>query len=146
LILELASGVIMEFVRIPAGEFWMGSDLKKREYVPEDQQPRHNVTLDEYLIGKTPVTNQQYQVFVEMSGCQNPSHRKDGKIPQGKEQHPVVNVNWHDAVAFCDWAGRKKMVKCDCLLKENGRKLHAGRMGAYIHGVTRRRTRHAAIS
>jgi formylglycine-generating enzyme required for sulfatase activity len=111
LILELAPGVSMEFVRVPAGEFWMGSDPKIDKQAKKDEQPQHRVRLDEYLIGKTPVTNRQYQVFVEASGHQKPKHWIDGKIPSRKEQHPVEYVSWEDAQAFCAWAGLKTGAK-----------------------------------
>ena len=62
--------------------------------------------LDEYWIGKYPVTNAQYKAFVEASGHQQPDHFKNGKIPKGKNDHPVVEVSWHDARAFCDWASQ----------------------------------------
>jgi len=106
LTLELAPGVSMEFVPVPAGEFQMGSDPKKDGQAQENEMPQHKLNLGAYLIGKTPVTNRQYLAFVEKSGYQKPEHWEDGKIPAGKEQHPVVRVSWQDAVAFCVWASR----------------------------------------
>ena len=35
-----------------------------------------------------------------------PYHWVKGQLPAGKEKHPVVNVSWDDAVAFCAWDGR----------------------------------------
>jgi formylglycine-generating enzyme required for sulfatase activity/tRNA A-37 threonylcarbamoyl transferase component Bud32 len=99
LMLELAPGVTMEFVRVPAGEFTMGSDRG-------DERPIHQVNLPEYLIGKYPVTNRQYQVFTRAGG-KMPQHWNDGMIPAGKEDHPVAQVSWHDAHAFCDWLSKK---------------------------------------
>ena len=107
LTLELAPGVSMEFMRVPAGEFWMGSNQVKGVYVSEDEHPQHKIYVDEYLMSKTLVTNSQYQAFVEASRYRKPQNWTYGKIPNGKEQHPVVNVNWQDAVAFCEWASRK---------------------------------------
>ena len=92
LIVELSPGVDMEFVRVPAGVFTMGEDSEQ-----------HQVHLDEYWIGKTSVTNRQYQVFVEAAAHRAPSHWGDGKIPSTKADHPVVNVSWHDSRAYCDW-------------------------------------------
>ncbi|MGC1379328.1 MAG: SUMF1/EgtB/PvdO family nonheme iron enzyme [Anaerolineales bacterium] len=103
LILDLGDGVKMEFVRVPAGEFWMGSDKSIDKQANDDEMPRHKVYLDEYLMGKTPVTNRQYQVFVQKARHRAPSHWKSGKIPAGLENHPVVQVSWEDAATFCKW-------------------------------------------
>ncbi len=106
LIIELAPGVTMEFVRVPAGEFLMGSDPKKDNLARGNEQPQHKVTLDEYLIGKYPVTNRQYQAFVQAAGRKSPQHWSGNKIPAGKDNHPVVCVSWQEASDFCAWAGK----------------------------------------
>jgi len=106
LIVELAPGVTMEFVRVPAGPFLMGSDPRKDKQAQSDEQPQHTVTLDEYLIGKYPVTNRQYLAFVQAAGRKAPGHWKSNTIPAGKENHPVVNVNWQAAADFCMWAAK----------------------------------------
>lgn len=98
LTLELAAGVVMEFLRIPAGKFLMGSDNNDLAY--PDEQPQHEVFLQEYLISKYLVTNRQYQAFLYATGY---SHWEHDTIPANKEKHPVVSVNWLDAVAFCEW-------------------------------------------
>ncbi len=82
----------IELIKIPAGEFLYGDDKQK-------------VALPEFWLAKTPVTNAQYKAFVDATGHQPPSHWSDGQIPKGKETHPVVNVSWDDAQAFCRWAG-----------------------------------------
>jgi serine/threonine-protein kinase len=104
--LTLAPGVTMELVRIPAGEFLMGSDTNKDKAADYEETPQHRLHLEEYLIGKTPVTNAQYLAFVQATGHKPPEFWIQGVIPQGKEQHPVVNISWFDAFAFCRWAGQ----------------------------------------
>jgi formylglycine-generating enzyme required for sulfatase activity/serine/threonine protein kinase len=102
---KLADGVEMELARVRAGEFPMGSDPKRDSLAAHGgEQPQHRVHLDEYWMGRYPVTNAQYQAFVAATGKGAPSHWSKGNIPKGKETHPVVNVSWADAAAFCEWA------------------------------------------
>lgn len=89
----------MEFVPVPAGEFWMGS-AESDQASGQDEMPQHQVFLDAYYIGRTPVTNAQYKAFADAT-----RHRWD--YSQGLEDHPAVDISWHDAVAFCEWLGRK---------------------------------------
>jgi formylglycine-generating enzyme required for sulfatase activity len=79
----------MTFVRVPAGEFIMGSSEEEiddalalcNEFYDdcmrgwfEDEAPQHEVYLDEYWIGQTEVTNAQWQLFMEAGGYQNPDY------------------------------------------------------------------------
>jgi formylglycine-generating enzyme required for sulfatase activity len=82
----------IELLRVPAGDFLYGEDKQK-------------VTLPEYCIAKTPVTNAQYKAFVDAIGCQPPQHWPGGQVPKGRENHPVDQVDWQDAQNFCAWAG-----------------------------------------
>ena len=84
----------------------MGSDPKVDTDALEDEQPQQRVYLDGYWMGKTPVTNAQYAAFVKATGHQAPGHWQSSTIPSGKEHHPVVNVSWEDAAAFCTWASQ----------------------------------------
>ncbi len=83
-----------------AGDFWMGSDAG-----PGSEQPRHRVTLAEYWIDRTPVTNAQYAAFVEASGYRAQGSWRD-EFSAGKERHPVVRVTWDDACAYAEWCGK----------------------------------------
>jgi formylglycine-generating enzyme required for sulfatase activity len=91
-----------ELVLIPAGDFLMGShrDDKKGQ---GEERPLHMLYLPDYYIAKTPVTNVQYAAFVEAADHKPPEHWKGKKPPQGREDHPVVNVSWYDAIAYCKW-------------------------------------------
>jgi len=71
------------------------------------------VDLSAYAIDLTPVTNAQYAEFLTRSGYR-PRHKEnflkhwiDGKIPAGKEDHPVVYVDLDDARAYAKWAGKR---------------------------------------
>jgi len=94
----------IEWIEIPAGEFLYGK--KEKQYI---RKP--------FLIGKYPVTQAQYQRFIDA----NPEHpvpfidadwarpynwdKKKRKHLADKSNHPVVLVSWEDAQAFCRWAG-----------------------------------------
>ena len=90
----LGEGLKMEFVRIPVADFNMGS-----EYA----HPIHKVHLDEYWIGRYPVTNEQYHCFVRQKKYRSPDDWKNGESPVENVTHPVVNVSWNDVMAFCTW-------------------------------------------
>jgi iron(II)-dependent oxidoreductase len=81
-----------------------------------NEQPVHQVHLDAFYIGKHPVTNSQYARFVQETGHRIPSlddpraaqDNWDGEqrtYPSGRGDYPVVVVSWHDASAYCAWAG-----------------------------------------
>jgi formylglycine-generating enzyme required for sulfatase activity len=86
-----------DMILIPAGEFTMGSDTAA------DEKPVHEVYVDAFYIGKHEVTNAQYERFVEDTGHRAPQYWPGASISEGKENHPVVNVSWYDARAYCQW-------------------------------------------
>ncbi|MFM7583139.1 MAG: SUMF1/EgtB/PvdO family nonheme iron enzyme, partial [Caldilinea sp.] len=87
---------------VPAGEFSMGSNVRTSE------QPIHLVYLDAFEIAKYPVTNSQYACFVAAAHRKPPKHWGGATPPEGLRTHPVVNVNWEDAAAFCAWLGEQE--------------------------------------
>ncbi|MBP1619494.1 MAG: hypothetical protein H6Q02_261 [Acidobacteria bacterium] len=66
-----------------------------------DEQPRHPVTLSRgFFIGVSEVTFAQYRRFAGATGKQMPT------VPNwADDAHPVVEVSWEQADAFCRWAG-----------------------------------------
>jgi formylglycine-generating enzyme required for sulfatase activity len=109
----LAEGVALTMLRIPAGSFEMGAPETEAES-SDQERPVHRVTLAEFLLGQTPITQAQWRAVAEW---QRLAH-EDGKLwpealdadPVAKlkyserfqgEQRPVVNVSWRDAMAFC---------------------------------------------
>ena len=91
----------MVMVRVPAGEFLMGSSDVDTE-ANDEEKPQHRVLLDAFWIDRTEVTKAQYQRCVEAGVCVAPSCSGTGK-----EDHPVVCVSSHDARAYCAWAERR---------------------------------------
>lgn len=87
-----------EWVHIPAGEFTMGSDTGF-----DNEKPQHQVSLDAFAIGRVPITNAQYHLFVQATEHELPPHWEDGRPPKDLASHPVVTVTWYDALAYCRW-------------------------------------------
>ncbi len=89
LLVALPGDVGLDLIRIPPGEFTMGSG---EEQGKDDERPAHTVRITgDYYLGKFPVTQQQYECLMD----KNPS-----KFP-ASPQHPVENVSWDDAREFC---------------------------------------------
>lgn len=106
-------GIDPEMVQIPAGEFWMGSRDEDKNALDWDK-PYHKVYLDEYWIGKKPVTVAEFGQFVERRGYCTLAEKRDcefawqklrskGNILDGKEDYPVTLISWGDAMAYCQW-------------------------------------------
>ncbi len=102
-LLTLTSPVRLELVRVPLGEFLMGSDPEGDEKARLDEQPQHRLFLPEFSISRYLVTNAQYQVYVTSAKARPPDHWEAGKLPSGLEDHPAVLLTWHEAEAFCEW-------------------------------------------
>jgi formylglycine-generating enzyme required for sulfatase activity len=85
-------------VRIPAGEFLMGSPATEAGR-SEDEGPQHRVKLQRFYIAQTPVTQAQWQVVagwprVQVDLKPDPARFKGAN-------RPVETVNWNEAVEFC---------------------------------------------
>jgi len=90
-----------EWVHVPAGEFWMGSEKGF-----ERERPLHRLSLGEFWIARIPVTNAQYALIVQQSDHRAPDGWEEKTPLKGRESHPVVNVSWDDAMACCAWLSR----------------------------------------
>ncbi len=96
--------MIFDWIEVPAGEFLMGSDPKAEVAPYPDEYPQQSLTAAAFYIARTPITNRQYQEFLEATHHPAPGHWVGGVSPPGKEQHPVTYIDWHDAQAYCHWA------------------------------------------
>jgi formylglycine-generating enzyme len=86
----------------------------------QDELPKHAVTLDDFYIDKYPVTNAQFKRFADANPEWQPDrippelhngnylkHWKERDAFTIKADHPVVNVSWYAAIAYCRWAGKR---------------------------------------
>jgi energy-coupling factor transporter ATP-binding protein EcfA2 len=66
----------------------------------------------ELRVGKFPVTEQEYALFVqETDHPRCPDHWVQGTYPLGRANHPVVNISWQDACAYCEWRSEREKVR-----------------------------------
>ena len=89
----------IEFVKIPAGSFLMGSPNDEPQRESGEIQHKVTITKDFYM-SKYPITFEQYDKFCEATGRQKPSD-----YTWGRENRPVIDVSWDDATVFCQWIG-----------------------------------------
>ncbi len=86
------------WVKIPTGPFIYGEG---------NQQT--TINLDDFWIAKYPITNQQYQTFIDDGGYQDPRWWRDLKKPEPQAprwpqaNRPRTNVYWYEANAFTRW-------------------------------------------
>jgi eukaryotic-like serine/threonine-protein kinase len=92
----LGNGVDLKMVKIPGGKFMMGSPESEKDR-RDSESPQHQVTVPEFYLGQTLVTQAQYQAIMG----NNPSNFK------GNDKLPVEEVSWLDAVAFCEKLSQK---------------------------------------
>ena len=90
-------------VLIPAGKFRMGSS---RIEGYEASKPIHSVHLDAFYMDTHEVTVGEYRRFIKESGHKAPPWDAISKISE-TDRHPIVGVNWYDAMAYAKWAGKR---------------------------------------
>lgn len=131
---------------VPAGEFVMGDSSGDRN-AADGEVPLHVVSIPEFSIDATTVTNDDFARFVDATGFRTEAETfgfsavfhlavqaprsdimgqadrtpwwygvrgADWSHPGGRDStidglgdHPVVHISWNDAMAYCDWAGRR---------------------------------------
>ena len=106
-VIDLGDGISLSLVRIPAGEFVMGSDDETAL-----EQPRHRVKIKKaFWMSEAEINNAAFYAFqpdhnASVFDQQWKDHVRLGYYANYSEQ-PVVRVSWNDANAFCKWLGKK---------------------------------------
>ncbi len=83
---------------VPAGTFVMGDD---------ENAVRHEVSLDSFYMDKYEVTTSRYAKFLEATGQTRRPEEWETLNLASRGDRPVIGVNWHEADAYCRWAGRR---------------------------------------
>lgn len=101
-------------VLIPEGSFPMGVPHGDRDG-GRDEYPRHDVFVSNFYIDKFELTNGRYLEFVKATRHRIPQNPKNATrnlwegetIAESLIDRPVINVDWADAQAYCQWAGKR---------------------------------------
>lgn len=131
LVISIALTAQPNMVLVEGGSFMMGRNnasdkIKGAEF--QNESPRHEVKLRSFYIGKYELTVKEYKEFVQSTGRQMPpqpdsswfAEHPDTKIfyPLSKTQWwgwkddlPMHNITWFDAVEYCNWLSEKEGLK-----------------------------------
>jgi formylglycine-generating enzyme required for sulfatase activity/tRNA A37 threonylcarbamoyladenosine biosynthesis protein TsaE len=94
----------VRFMPVPRGRLLMGSrDDNTLAY--DQEKPLHTVEVpQDYWLARFPVTNEQYAKFIK--DTKQKHQWVDGW--EKKLDHPVVNITWHAALAYCNWLNQTR--------------------------------------
>jgi formylglycine-generating enzyme required for sulfatase activity len=118
-----------EGVEVPEGMVW----VPPGPFIYGEGEGTRVVRLEQgFFVARTPVTNAQFARFVEATGYETTAEKEGGWNPrtgeyvegfdwchpegpdsstEGRMDHPVVQVSWHDAMAYAQWAGARLLTE-----------------------------------
>jgi iron(II)-dependent oxidoreductase len=122
---------VSDSVLVPAGPFTLGVDPAEEPWSLDNERPAHTVDLPAFRIGRVPISNAQWQEFIDDGGydqrrwwsARGWQHRTDaelrrplfwsadrtrrrfGVIEEIPPDEPVQHICYFEAEAFAAWAG-----------------------------------------
>ena len=132
---NIGGGPLPGDVEIPGGTFQLGA-TPDSPFVFDNEKWGHPVEVAPFRIARAPATNSEFAEFVEdrgylqrelwsrqgwgwriKTGSEHPIYWMRGendwfrrhfdKLVPLEEHSPVIHVNWYEAVAYCNWVGRR---------------------------------------
>jgi formylglycine-generating enzyme required for sulfatase activity len=112
-------------IHVEGGSFLMGNNAGN-----DDEKPVHKVTVNSFYFGKYEVTFSDFKKFIEATGYLTDAEQPDTvslkhglpprginngtwklystgiPVPPSDSLHPVGNISWNDAVAYCSWLSK----------------------------------------
>ena len=88
---------------VPESEFKMGSNGAEAN---DDERPVHTVYVDAFYMDTHEVTVGEYREFVRETGHRMSDWDEISRYSP-TDQHPIVFVSWHDAMAYAKWKGKR---------------------------------------
>jgi len=123
---ERVAGVIIDMVAVKGGTYTMGCTGEQGSDCFGWEKPAHRVTVGDFYMGKYEVTIDQYLQFCKETDSHWPEWLEKGSsnniytgsgvdktyyskrsMSESNTSHPITGVNWHNAVAYCQWLSRK---------------------------------------
>ena len=91
---------------LPGGVFRLGAK-RDEAFSFDNEKWSHPVVLEPFRISRRPVTYGEYRKFREPLYCKDGMVRRFDRWVPIQDDEPVRHVSWHDARAYCEWAGRR---------------------------------------